>query len=303
MNKLIKNFILIIFLIALTISAAYAREHQHYTPPTKKYQWDLALCAVFQNEARFIKEWIDFHKLVGVQHFYLFNNLSTDHYLTILQPYLTSGEVELFDWPYEAVDERDWNTVQCSAYEKAIDLSKGKARWLAILDLDEFLFSTQTDNLVNFLAKYEGYGGLAVNWQLFGTSHVSCIPEGKLMIEMLTMKAPAHYSENIFVKSIVHPHLVKSCKDPHFLTFLPGFYEVNPHGDKVSQSTSPYIDVSTIRINHYWSRDEVYFYGIKCPRRQKWREGFQGQLERLNNLNQVSCNEILRFVPKLKSLQ
>lgn len=39
-------------------------------------QYELAICAIFQDEAAYLKEWIEFHKLVGVQHFYLYNHAS-----------------------------------------------------------------------------------------------------------------------------------------------------------------------------------------------------------------------------------
>ena len=38
----------------------------------KKY--DVTLCAIFRNEALFLKEWIDYHRTIGIEHFYLYNN-------------------------------------------------------------------------------------------------------------------------------------------------------------------------------------------------------------------------------------
>ena len=38
---------------------------------TKKHQ--LSICAIFKNEAKFLKEWIEYHRLVGVDHFYLYD--------------------------------------------------------------------------------------------------------------------------------------------------------------------------------------------------------------------------------------
>ena len=39
----------------------------------------LAIAAIFRDEAPYLKEWIEFHRAVGVERFYLFDNLSTDH--------------------------------------------------------------------------------------------------------------------------------------------------------------------------------------------------------------------------------
>ena len=65
----------------------------------EKCRWDLSICAIFQDETPYLKEWLEFHLMAGVQHFYLYNNNSTDNYLQILLPYIKSGTVELMNWP------------------------------------------------------------------------------------------------------------------------------------------------------------------------------------------------------------
>src|SRR6266403_965780 len=40
---------------------------------------ELAVCAIFKDEAGFLREWIRFHQAVGVTQFYLYDNNSADH--------------------------------------------------------------------------------------------------------------------------------------------------------------------------------------------------------------------------------
>ena len=40
--------------------------------PAKKHF--LSVCAIFKNEGRFLKEWLDYYLLAGVDHFYLYDN-------------------------------------------------------------------------------------------------------------------------------------------------------------------------------------------------------------------------------------
>ena len=47
-----------------------------------KYQ--ISLCLIFKNEAPFLKEWLDYHLTVGVDHFYLYNNNSDDDFKKIV---------------------------------------------------------------------------------------------------------------------------------------------------------------------------------------------------------------------------
>jgi Glycosyltransferase family 92 len=65
----------------------------------QKYDYDLCVCAIFRDEAPYLKEWIEFHRLVGIQKFYLYNNASTDNYKEVLQRYINKEIVYLTEWP------------------------------------------------------------------------------------------------------------------------------------------------------------------------------------------------------------
>ena len=65
--------------------------------PNKKY--NISICAIFKNEANYMKEWIEFHQMMGVDHFYLYNNNSADDYFSVLSQYIEKGIVTLVEWP------------------------------------------------------------------------------------------------------------------------------------------------------------------------------------------------------------
>lgn len=67
----------------------------------RNLKYRISLCLIFKNEAPFLKEWLDYHLTVGIDHFYLYNNNSDDNFKDILQPYIEKGLVTLVDWPYE----------------------------------------------------------------------------------------------------------------------------------------------------------------------------------------------------------
>lgn len=267
-----------------------------------KIKHQLAVCAIFQNEARFIKEWIEFHKLMGATHFFLYNNESTDEYFQILKPYILKGEVDLINWPYTYETVAEWTSIQAAAYMNAVKRAQAaRVKWLAILDTDEFIFPTRQPNLIEYLADFEDVGGIVAHWQLFGTNNVEKVTEDRLMIELLTKKAPDDYPENAFVKSIVRPDRVSNIVDPHYAIYKKPYFAVGENWNGVHGSMNPYIIVDKIRINHYWSRDNKYFKEQKMERRQKWLEGADGQIQRLNNINVVDDFAIQRFVPTLRN--
>lgn len=230
---------------------------------------ELAITAIFQNEAPYLEEWIEFHLKIGFEHFDLFDHFSTDHPEKILAPYIEKGIVRLTRWPISYSNVYEWTEVQCLAYERAVHWAKGKVKWLAILDIDEFLFPLR-GKLSEILTDFEEFGGVCVNWQIYGTSNIKKIPDGIRMIDALYLKAPANQVTNHHIKSIVRPERVAGLDNAHSVQYHPGFFQVNTRKERFEGCLSPTIELDLLRINHYTLRDEYYFTTQKIPRLQKW---------------------------------
>lgn len=279
----------LILLIALTASIE-----------AKPLKWQLGIGAIFQNEARFLQEWIEFHRLVGVEHFWLYNNNSDDEYLEILEPYIANGTVELIQWPSNHKNVYEWNIIQCRAYEDVVKRAMGKAEWLAILDTDEFLFSPLLRPVPKILKRYKGHAGVGVNWVVFGTSNVQEIPPDALMIEMLTHRTGLKSTVNKHVKSIVNPYLVKSINNPHYCNFKKGARTVTTSGLPFDGPFSPKIEHDILRIHHYWPRDEKFFHEEKIPRGMAWGRTKEAILKSTEGLNDFEDLTIIPYAEELK---
>jgi hypothetical protein len=68
----------------------FSRRHLRYR---------LVIGAIFRDEARFLDEWVAFHHARGVEHFYLYDNGSSDDVQSVLAPWLARGVVTLIPWP------------------------------------------------------------------------------------------------------------------------------------------------------------------------------------------------------------
>ena len=53
----------------------------------------LAACMTYSNHASYMREWIEFHRLVGFERFFLYDNGSTDDHASVLRPYVEEGVV------------------------------------------------------------------------------------------------------------------------------------------------------------------------------------------------------------------
>ena len=128
----------------------YAREIPTY----------LSVCAIYRNESRYLREWIEFHRLVGVERFFLYDNLSEDDHRTILAPYVEEGTVTLHDWPVEPG--------QLHAYEDCLRWHRHDSRWIAFIDLDGSLLPVD-DRYQEILIDYEQWPAVVAKWAMFGT--------------------------------------------------------------------------------------------------------------------------------------
>lgn len=263
---------------------------------------EVAIAAIFQNEGPYLKEWIEYHRMIGVEHFYLYNNQSTDNFEKILKPYVAKGIVELFDVPVDLSDGKIYLDWQVNVYNHALKMSRKSNEWVAFIDIDEFICLINDDDLPTFLANYLYAGGVCINWVMYGTSNIYDLSDTDLLIEKLIYRYPFEWGENSLVKSIVRPKHVVECIDAHTFRFQGNVFAVYPNHQKYTHTPNFTIPVDQARINHYWFRTEKFFYDVKLPRRRRWGDGrteeqIQAQMKLANSVEDRSMD---RFVTPLK---
>lgn len=270
-----------------------------------KRKCEVAICAMFRDEGNYLKEWIEYHRMLGVKHFYLYNNCSQDNFWEILQSYVKKGIVELFDVPFDSSPFQDGakthNFVQVCCYTHAINLAKKNNKWLAIIDNDEFICPVVDSSIPEALQRYAYAGGVVLFWQIYGTSNVWDLQPGELMIEKLLYKGPNDSGVGQF-KSIVKPEYVEECMDPHWTKTKKRPLMYPNHVQFRHSPGFKTLPVDVIRINHYTYRTQSFYETVKKPRRALW--GFNPTPEYdqqlLNYYNSESDPVMLRFVSELK---
>ena len=200
----------------------------------------LSVCAIFKNEAPYLAEWIQFYNMQGVEKIYLYNNNSTDNYIDVLDPYLLDGTVELFDWPEQPG--------QLGAYRDCLMRTQGKSRWLACVDLDEFMFVCD-GVLSDFLVRFEQYPALAINWLIFGSNGHIREPESNV-VDAYVRRATEDFVVNRHVKCIVDPLRTKDVINPHSFVYTQG-HAVNENEQAVTGPLSEYTG-NQVRLHHYF---------------------------------------------------
>ena len=267
--------------------------HAHY----------VSVCCMFRDEARFLREWIEFHRLVGVDHFYLFDNNppgADDGSAAVLAPYVHAGLATVEAWPEPFSDAS-----ACRAFGRAVHLARGRSTWLALLDSDEFLVPVDADDLAEALRPHEERGGVTVQWRMFGTSGVERVPADRLMIETLLLRAEPAPGQLVLVKSVVRPDHVAAVHDQHFAEYAPGRAQVGEHGRPTDGKFDAATEPAHLVLHHYYLRDGQFLREVKAPRRARYCEGHrvedEAYLRRVDaEYGEVRDERMLRFVDPLR---
>lgn len=199
----------------------------------------LAIVAIARDEADYIDEWIAYHELVGVEHFYIYNNDSTDGTGELLA---ARRNVTVIDWPGQYQ--------QFAAYTDG--LVRGRGQWLAFIDVDEFLFSPTYEPVPMVLRDFERHDSVGACWAVFGTSGHQTQPDGGVLSNY-THRAPFVDPVHKHVKTIVQPSRIPHQRNnnAHFWTVA---NTVDMHERRIEGpfAGSPVWD--RLRLNHYWSK-------------------------------------------------
>lgn len=254
---------------------------------------ELSICAIFKNEAQWFKEWIIYHRdVVGVEHFYLYNNESTDDYQSVLAPFIKEGIVEVFDWDsksrehlaFGAFMDSPWNAAQLGAYNDCLkNKALGISKWVAMIDVDEFIVPANGKKKFYQLlkkAEKDNKGTVSIHWRMFGTSGVDALKDGELLIEKMLRRSKDDHSTNKAVKSIHRPEAVDFCLIHIAEKLKPGFG---------AKTLKPHL----VQLNHYWTRTSKF-----CEKKRHFTK--QNRPELFEALDQTQDTLILQYVPQIK---
>lgn len=228
----------------------------------------VALCLRFRNEARYIGEWLEYHRAAGVDHFFLYNNFSNDDYLNVLEPWVSQGLVTLIDWPRTPASP--------DAEEDCIRRAAGNFSWVGFIDTDEFVVVGDGRSIGEFLDGFEGKPAVALHWRMFGSSG-----HKKRPAEPVTTAYQLRGEKtNRHIKCFVRPEEVTACRNSHCFFYRRMGRAITEHQRPVFGSVRVPATSDFAWINHYYCKSEEDYLlkskqsstldriGMKYPSRQ-----------------------------------
>jgi hypothetical protein len=202
---------------------------------------ELAVCAIFREEAPFLDEWLRFHRGVGVTHFYLYDNRSSDGFRAVLEPWIARRIVTLTDWPMPVG--------QLPAYRHSLRRHWRNARWIAFIDIDEFLFSPVVTDIRTLLREHDGAPAVLVYGRFLGSAGHDARPPGPVVANFTRR---ADETTALSAKTIANPRHVRDMNNVHTFLYWDGEARDTSGRSLAEGRDMPVFDC--LRYNHYWSR-------------------------------------------------
>jgi hypothetical protein len=260
----------------------------------------IGIGAIVKENAAALLEWIAYHRVVGIEHFWIADNGCGAAARQLLLDLHRLGIINYIYFP-----SRNGQGAQLPAYKKIVDCTRNFDGVLAIIDADEFLVP-EGDSLVPYVEERfrdEGVSAVALNWACFGSSGALFADDG-LVIERFTQRAKKSFKPNLQIKSIVRPQRVKEFINPHFATLFQGRYTDaagNTYRQGLNSGVSAGVSWEGARVNHYIVKSlEEFLAGkhlsgsVATPNKVKHKKYFID-----HDRNDEECLLAARFAPQV----
>lgn len=217
----------------------------------------LTIAAVFKNEAHSIREWCRHYIDEGADHIILIDNNSTDGYVTQIQEFISAGKVTVL------LDPTPHN--QDGIYRRQLAMYLGTTTWMAILDLDEFLYGRNSSIATYLRGLEDDIGAVRLGWKQFGSS--GHLEQPKNIVQSFNQRAVWN-NNDINVKTIFQCRLVISLQThktdiDHAFRIVSPLQVPVPAGPEVGEIA---LQQHVLHLNHYQLQSKEWFLRVKLTR-------------------------------------
>jgi hypothetical protein len=206
----------------------------------------ICLVAILKDEERFLDEWLIYHRMIGIDHFFLYDNdpaqplkdylVSHSDYLTIINYWQLNDAVK---------SNQD---AQLYAYTHALNNYIISFEWVTFIDADEFIVLKQHSSIKEFLSDFRDEVSISLNWHLFGHNGFFNDPQ-RLITSSLNRRMLMPFPD---VKTITKTAVIADVTSAHYCILKYGNRVDANHREYTNELYEGKTDVA--HINHYYCR-------------------------------------------------
>ncbi len=235
----------------------------------------VALVCIAKNENYYIEEWLNYHRKLGFNHFFIYQNdwrLSKEF-----------DDVTKFKF--------DGHLQQLQAYNHFINTNWWNWDWVAFFDVDEFLVLKNHKNINEFLSNYD-CNAIGINWVYFGDNGLSKVDNNYSVLSRFTKRqSTPHKAVKSIVRFSLPGQLPKFIKNPHCINLT--WLDVHKRSNFGPATIEPSDDIA--QLNHYYCKT-IEEFRLKCSRGRACSNNILTDKDfSEGNFNEVEDNSALNF--------
>ncbi|MEX1346018.1 MAG: glycosyltransferase family 92 protein [Candidatus Limnocylindrales bacterium] len=228
-------------------------ERRERPPLMGRGRFDVSVMAILKDEAPNMEEWLCHHMAIGVDHFFLYDNGSTDELHDVLKPYADHGVVTTIYFPMRGL-QRDANN-------HVVRFFGDTTEWIAYVDIDEFLVPERDESIGDVLARFPEAEQVLVSRKEFCYSG-NRTPVGGLVTESYreySEHVPRMGTDEILAKPIIRPR--GTARVGIHNAFTVHGRTVNTAGEPTSEEATVIEDptYANLQMNHYFTKSWAEF--------------------------------------------
>ncbi|MEI3535579.1 MAG: glycosyltransferase family 92 protein [Bacilli bacterium] len=123
------------------------------------------ICAMIKDEHIYIREWALYHKKLGFNKIFLYDDNSSHSYEKELGDLILEGFIEIQAW-----HGNEWSR-QSRAYNQFVwSRTWGDEDYCAFIDIDEFIYFDKAKNIEEFMEYYHEFAGVGLSWKMYNAN-------------------------------------------------------------------------------------------------------------------------------------
>ena len=126
-----------------------------------KKKLGICICTIVKNENLYIREFVEYYYLLGVNKIFLFDNndVNGESFEHILKDFVENKFIDI-------IDVRGLSSIQIPIYNYCYQQNFQLYDWLGFLDVDEYLYILNKENITNYLShkRFEDCENIFFNW-------------------------------------------------------------------------------------------------------------------------------------------
>lgn len=230
-----------------------------YTQINKNNSTKIAICAIAKNENLYIREWVEYHKNIGIDKIFIYDNNEKNGECVsdIIYDYIENGFVSIIDvkGKHIKVDKKiaektKYHGLQQECFENCFKNNKRMYDWLCFIDIDEFIHCDI--NIKLFLKDFTCFDAILLNWVVYGDNNKLIYENIKLQDRFPTPSKKRQYPH---VKTILNCKTKKTVDqiDAHLCHIQNGIY-VDSKKNRITPEYKKDIVLGNLYIKHYLTK-------------------------------------------------